>query len=1120
MRSAILLFTTISLLFVQPLSARAADVLTPGLLKMSIYTNIAGTAVTDLTADPNFPAAPGEVRYLRSFNTRDAAPNDVLENFGGRIEGFISPLETGDYTFFLRSDAGSQLWLSTDATEANATMIAEELDRGDAFREPDTGDLATSAAITLTAGQRHFIMVLYKSGALAGNSTDFAQVAWRKSDDTTPAASLQPIHGAFLSTLASDAGAPSVTITEQPQNITAAENSRATFTVAANFSPTNYTSILWQRNGVNIPNATGPTYTRFLDMADNGAKFRAVLSVPGATVNSAEATATVTADTAAPTLLSARGGPNRPEVTLTFSERVNATAATTLANYRITSPTGVVLPITAATQSVDRTQVTLTTEPQAIGTNYTVSVNNITDLAAAAPNTIAPNSTAGFLALGPWLQGEDGFVVFEAEHYDRNLDGLWSLNTDRGVPSGGASMVVYNGAGGNEDNTKLEYDINFTTTGTNIVWWRFSGNDGNDDSAIVHIDGARPVGREAGNRAALSGTGANLLGNWGWTANASEGGGQMTFVIDTPGVHTFAIVRREDGSYADKFVITKDPTFNPTSAFGPFGPAETLRQGEPAGPGEDFQFTSHPVSSTQAVENTSITLSSGVALPAGRLFSFQWQRRDGANFVDIPGATGTNFTLNPLTLNWNGAVVRMRAIVAGTTKFSSEATITVTPETIAPRLLNVTGTADPASVIVLFDEPVTAASAQNLANYSLTSAGPPLPISTATLLPNNRMVILETAAQTAGTKYTLNVNGVADTAATPNLTANLTGSFYSQGARLPQGDDGLIVFEAEDFDRNTDDRWVVNTTRGTPSGGASVVLPNGAGGNEDSRLEYDLTFTKTGTHIIWYRARGDSGSDDSSWLFLDGARPPGRTAGNFAAMTGFETGVSGDFIWQSDPFEGPNPMTFDITTAGLHTIGLVRREDGSYFDKFVITTDPAFNPNDFGPFGPPQTRQGVPPLPTLSITSPQPDTEFTTGTPIPVTVQLGTTTRSITKVEFFHDSQQIAESTAAPYSFTWQNAPAGTNTITAVLSDDAFGTVRSAPVTFIVGSGQTTDFTVSIARSATGLTLSWSGGNPPYTVQKKADLNDATWTNVLTTNETTAPVPLEGARGFFRIATP
>src|SRR5688572_11994150 len=126
MRPVIVLSVFILAIVFDFFPSRAADVLTPGLLKMSIYTNLPGTAVTDLLADANYPAAPGEVRYLRSFNTRDAAPTDLLENFGGRIEGFLTPLESGDYTFFLRSDAGSQLWLSTDATEASAVMIAEE----------------------------------------------------------------------------------------------------------------------------------------------------------------------------------------------------------------------------------------------------------------------------------------------------------------------------------------------------------------------------------------------------------------------------------------------------------------------------------------------------------------------------------------------------------------------------------------------------------------------------------------------------------------------------------------------------------------------------------------------------------------------------------------------------------------------------------------------------------------------------------------------------------------------------------------------------------------------------------------------------------------------------------
>jgi hypothetical protein len=1109
---AALAFAT--LLGLHAISANASDVLTPCFLKVSLYTNISGTTVAELIADPSYPSLPSEVRFLRSFNTRDALPTDVLDNFGGRIEGFVTPLESGDYHFFLRSDDASQLWLSTDQTEANATMIAEELDSGDPFLEPDVLDAATSVPVTLTAGQRYFIMALYKSSALAGNSTDVAQVAWRKVGDTTPALKLRPIPGAFLSTLASDAQGPAITLTQQPQDVTAEENSQAIFSIAATVSPTNYVCIQWQRNGINIPGATGTNYTRFIDKADQGAKFRAVVAVPGAFTNSAEANVTLTDDLTRPVLVGAKGGPNRPEVTLTFSERLSASSATNLVNYQITSTNGT-LGVTGAALSDDRTQVVLSTDAQTPGTQYTVTVNSVTDTAVTTPNTVAANSQAPFFALGPWLQGIDGFVVWEAEDYDRNLDGLWFRDTERGVPSGGVSMVNYNGAGGGENSTKLEYDILFSRTGTNIFWFRASGNDGNDDSVWLHLDGQRPAERTSGNLASISGFGSSLQSTWGWSTAPGEGGGQMTFVIDTPGLHTIGIARREDGTFVDKFVITTDPNFNPTTTFGTFGPPVTLRQGEPLPVGATVQITLHPVS-TQAVENTSITLTAGATIPPGYLFTYQWQRKQGTSFVDIPRATLTNLTINPLKLDWNGAVIRMRVTAAGDVKYTDEATITVVPETVAPQLVRATGLAQPPRAVIVFSEPVTPATAQTSSSYTIDGPAGMLAVTAATLMPNGLTVVLDTGAQTVGAKYTVTVNGIADTAATPNLIVNKQIKFYSLGSLLPQGDDGLLVVEAESFDRNLDNLWVEDRVRGTPSGGASVVNPNGAGGSETAtKVEYDLTFTKTGTNILWYRASGDSGNDDSIWLHLDGARPVNRTTANLASITGF--GNQLDFVWRSNPQEGGGQMTFLITNADVHAISFARREDGSFLDKFIITTDPNFNPLDYGTFGPPETRQGAPPLPTLAVTSPETNAQFNVGASIPITVAISSTPRVISKVEFFSGTNRIGESLTSPFDFTWQNAAAGTHNLTAVLTDDVNDSVRSRMVPIVVAAPQ---ISLTAASGAGGLILTWAGSAPPYTIETKTRLSDAAWTPVLTTNVTSALVPIQGESGFFRVTTP
>src|SRR5207248_2569603 len=126
-------------------------------------------------------------------------------------------------------------------------------------------------------------------------------------------------------------------------------------------------------------------------------------------------------------------------------------------------------------------------------------------------------------------------------------------------------------------------------------------------------------------------------------------------------------------------VITTDPNFVPTTGFTAIGPPATLRQGESAAAGAGVTITRQP-SSTNALENTSLTLSAAATFPTGVLFTYQWQRKSGPNFADIPGATLTNLVINPLTLDWNGAVVRMRVIAGGDLKYTDEATITVTAE--------------------------------------------------------------------------------------------------------------------------------------------------------------------------------------------------------------------------------------------------------------------------------------------------------------------------------------------------------------------------------------------------------------------------------------------------------
>lgn len=170
---------------------------TDGALKFSFWGDISGTPVTALTDDPRYPATPDRVGTVFSFNSRDYFPNDSTDNYGATIEGFVTPTETADYHFFLRSDDASELYISSNDSPDNLVLQAYETGCCDAFKEPgsDGADETTFTPISMQAGRKYFVRVIYKEGG----GGDYAQVAWRKSTDTTPAASLQPISSAFIS---------------------------------------------------------------------------------------------------------------------------------------------------------------------------------------------------------------------------------------------------------------------------------------------------------------------------------------------------------------------------------------------------------------------------------------------------------------------------------------------------------------------------------------------------------------------------------------------------------------------------------------------------------------------------------------------------------------------------------------------------------------------------------------------------------------------------------------------------------------------------------------------------------------------------------------------------------
>jgi parallel beta-helix repeat protein len=135
------------------------------------WTNITGNDVADL---------PLTTTATSSTNLSALElPNTTVVNTGDRIRGYITAPTTGSYTFWVAGDDAAELWLSKDATAANAVKIASFLSWTN-FRQWNKFSSQQSAAVKLTAGTKYYIEVLHKQGDGDGSLS----VQWRLPNGT------------------------------------------------------------------------------------------------------------------------------------------------------------------------------------------------------------------------------------------------------------------------------------------------------------------------------------------------------------------------------------------------------------------------------------------------------------------------------------------------------------------------------------------------------------------------------------------------------------------------------------------------------------------------------------------------------------------------------------------------------------------------------------------------------------------------------------------------------------------------------------------------------------------------------------------------------------------------
>ena len=187
---------------------------------------------------------------------------------------------------------------------------------------------------------------------------------------------------------------PAVLTQDLPTSLTVEEGQPLELSVVATGSPIKYQ---WYKDGVAIEtNATASSYSlEQLALTDAGTYQVRVLN-PLGDLESNETVLTVVSDTTPPAIASVSVRMTQTQVcyvVVKYSERVAAASAGTAANYQLSGG----LTISGATIE-DEWTVVLATSTHTPGAEYTLTVNNVRDLAVGGGNVIAANSQASFKA--------------------------------------------------------------------------------------------------------------------------------------------------------------------------------------------------------------------------------------------------------------------------------------------------------------------------------------------------------------------------------------------------------------------------------------------------------------------------------------------------------------------------------------------------------------------------------------------------------------------------------------------------------------------------------------------------------------------------------------------------
>jgi hypothetical protein len=159
---------------------------TQGKVLHEYWQNVSGNNIDALRNDPRFPDRASFTTLEPMYEYPANGGNEGGSNYGNKLSAWFVPSVTGDYVFFTCSDDPSNLYLSTDADPANKKLIAQETGWSTPRRwiNVNSGDTTTKRSdafassewppspyspITLQAGRKYYIESLHTEGGGGDN---------------------------------------------------------------------------------------------------------------------------------------------------------------------------------------------------------------------------------------------------------------------------------------------------------------------------------------------------------------------------------------------------------------------------------------------------------------------------------------------------------------------------------------------------------------------------------------------------------------------------------------------------------------------------------------------------------------------------------------------------------------------------------------------------------------------------------------------------------------------------------------------------------------------------------------------------------------------------------------